>query len=147
MESRKRSASSRTTLLAGWLSILAGAFLVVSSVVLLAFHLVSLLPPVSVNPSTGPLPVGALLTLGVAAAACTLLVGGVMLLRGRSLGRWIVVGTSLTAVALSLVGLVHGPLSASEMGWLLVPATIAALALASPAGASGSPPPTTAEPC
>lgn len=132
MESRERSASSRTTLLAGWLSILAGAFLIVSSVVLLAFHLVWLLLPVSVNESAGPLPVGALVTVGVAGVAGLLLIGGVMLLRGQPLGRWIVVGTSAAAVALSVVGLIHGPLSASEVGWLLVPATIAALALVPP---------------
>lgn len=83
MESRERSASSRTTLLAGWLSILAGAFLIVSSAVLLAFHLVWLLLPVSVNQSAGPLPVGALVTVGVAGVAGLLLIGGVMLLRGQ----------------------------------------------------------------
>lgn len=130
MESREQSASSRTALLAGWLSILAGAFLIVSGLALLAFHLVWMLVPLAMNESTGSLPLGALLTFGVIVLACTLLAGGVMLLRRRSAGRWIVVGISAVAVTANVVGIVRGPLSLSELGWLLVPTTIVMLALA-----------------
>lgn len=130
MESREQSASSRTALLAGWLSILAGAFLIVSSLALLAFHLVWMLLPVAMNESAGPLPLGVLVILGVVVLACTLLVGGVMLLRRNSVGLWLVVGISGVAVTTSVVGMIRGPLPLSELGWLLVPIAIVVLALA-----------------
>ena len=120
----EESAASRPALLTGWLSILAGAFMLASSLALLLFHLVWLLVPV-----TGTLPVDAPVVLAITALACLLLAGGIMLLRRKPAGLWIVIGVNAIAVAASVSSMLREPLSVTELGWLVVPATIIALAL------------------
>lgn len=117
--------ASRTALLTGWLSILAGAFMLVSSLALLVFHLVWLLVP-----TAGAVPVGAPVALAITVLACLLLAGGIMLLRRKPAGLWIVIGVNVIVVGASVSSMLREPLSVTEVGWLVVPATILALAVA-----------------
>ncbi|OBJ67985.1 hypothetical protein [Mycobacterium sp. 1274756.6] len=123
------SASSRTALLAGWLSILTGAFLLFSSLLLLAFQLLWVLLPASTNESAGPLPIGALVLLAASALACCLLVGGILLLRRHAAGLWIIVGANVVAIAASVVAVLADPMRSRDVALLVVPATITVLAL------------------